>query len=108
MSLTPSHCLASAGGSFISLITGHFLASSAFSCLKFSWPGGNLLLGVDRLDRAFGLAQRAVDALVRVDHEKIRTLVEAVHGTYLHAVHVFALDAAFGDHERHDLPFSMI
>ena len=36
LSFTPSHCLASAGASFISLITGHFLASSAFSCLKFS------------------------------------------------------------------------
>ncbi len=36
LSLTPSHCLASAGASFISLITGHFLASSAFSCRKFS------------------------------------------------------------------------
>ncbi len=40
LSLTPSHCLASAGASFISLITGHCLASSAFNCLKFSWPAG--------------------------------------------------------------------
>jgi len=35
LSLTPSHCLASAGASFFSLMTGHFLASSAFSSLKF-------------------------------------------------------------------------
>ena len=40
LSLTPSHCLASSGASFISLITGHFFASSAFSCLKLSWPAG--------------------------------------------------------------------
>jgi hypothetical protein len=31
--------------------------------------------------------------------------VKAVHRTDLHAIHVLALDAAFGDHECHDLPF---
>jgi hypothetical protein len=36
LSCTPSHCLASAGASFFSLMTGHFLASSALSSLKFS------------------------------------------------------------------------
>src|SRR6266566_629705 len=40
LSLTPSHCLASAGASFFSLITGHFLASSAFSFANSSWPVG--------------------------------------------------------------------
>src|ERR1700728_3199439 len=55
---------------------------------------------------AFRLAQRAVDTLIGIDHQKIRAFVEAVDGTYLHAIHIFALDAAFGDHECHDLPFS--
>jgi hypothetical protein len=35
LSFTASHCLASAGAGFFSLITGHFLASSAFNSLKF-------------------------------------------------------------------------
>jgi len=58
-------------------------------------PFLNPRLGVwlDRFDRAFGLAHPAVDALVRVDDEHILALVEAVHGTHLDAVHVFALDA---------------
>ena len=82
-----------------------FLRQLRVQLLEVLLAGGNLLFGEDRLDRAFGLAQRAVDALVRIDHQKIRALVEAVHGTDFHAVHVLALDAAFGDHERHDLPF---
>ena len=63
--------------------------------------GRQLLLGEDRLDRAFRLAQRAIDALVRVDHQEVRALVEAVHRADLHAVHVLALDAVFGNDERH-------
>ena len=52
-------------------------------------------LGVrlDCIDRAFRLANTAIDAFVRVDDEHILALVEAVHGTHLDAVHVFALDA---------------
>src|ERR1700722_3750357 len=56
------------------------------------------LLREDRLHRTFRLAQRAVDALVRVDHEKIRPFMKAVDRADLHTVHVFAFDAAF----RHD------
>jgi hypothetical protein len=72
---------------------------------EFFLAGGNLLLGVNGLDRAFRLAQSAIDALIGIDHEKIGTLVETVDRANLDAVHVFALDAAFGDYERHDLPF---
>src|ERR1700730_14925105 len=52
-------------------------------------------LGVrlDCIDRAFRLANTAIDAFVRVDDEHILALVETVHGTHLDAVHVFALDA---------------
>src|SRR6185436_11482633 len=39
-SATPSHCLASGGAAFFSVITGHFLDSSAFSFLNSSWPAG--------------------------------------------------------------------
>src|SRR5579863_4502691 len=65
----------------------------------------DLFLGENGLHRALRLAQGAVDALVRIDHEKVRAFVKAVHRTDLHAIHVLALDAAFGDHECHDLPF---
>ena len=67
---------------------------------------GNFFLGLDRLDGTFRFAQGAVDALIRINDQKIRALMEAIDGTDLDAVHVFALDAGFGDHERHDLPFS--
>ena len=82
-----------------------FLGQIRIELLEVLLAGGNLFLGKDRFDRTLGLAQRAVDALVGIDHEKVRTLVKAVHRADFHAVHVLALDAAFGDDERHDLPF---
>ena len=36
----PSHSLASSGGGFFSVITGHCAESSAFSALNRSWPSG--------------------------------------------------------------------
>src|SRR5215475_14743703 len=50
----------------------------------------NIVLGEDRLHRALGHAERAVDALVRVDDEKIRTLPEAIDRAHVYAVGVFA------------------
>src|SRR5258707_4337539 len=82
-----------------------FFRKFGVELLEVLLAGGYLFLGIDGFDRTLGLAQRAVDALIRVDDQEIRTLVEAVDGTDLHTVHVFAFDAAFGDHERHDLPF---
>src|SRR5262245_55271650 len=60
-------------------------------------------LGVrlNRLDRAFRLADTTVDTLVGVDDEHILALVEAVHRTHFHAIHIFALDAAFDDDVGH-------
>ena len=54
-------------------------------------------VGLDRVDRAFRLADSAIDAFVRVDDEHVVALVEAVHGANLHAIHQLALDAAFVD-----------
>ena len=51
----------------------------------------------DRVDRAFRLADPAVDAFVRMNDEHILALVEAVHGANLHAIHQLTLDAAFVD-----------
>src|SRR5688572_8845435 len=61
----------------------------------------DLLLRENRLDGALRLAERAVDALLRIDDQHVRPLVETVHGADLDAVHVLALDAVFGDDKGH-------
>src|SRR5215475_7483454 len=61
----------------------------------------NVVLGEDRLHRAFGDAERAVDAFVRVDDQKIRTFPEAIDRAHVHAVGVFAANAAFGYYVSH-------
>ena len=63
-----------------------------------------VVLGEDRIHGALGLAQSAVDALLRVDHQEVRTFVEAVHRTHFDAVGVLALDTAFYDNEGHRTP----
>ena len=57
-----------------------------------------------RLGRAFRFADAAVDAFVGMDDEHVLALVEAVHRTHLHAIHVFALDAILDDDVGHVLP----
>src|SRR6266581_8846477 len=60
------------------------------------------VVGVEyRLGRALGNAQRAVDALVGVDDEKIRPFAKTIDGTDLDAIGVLALDAGFGHHKSH-------
>src|SRR5438477_6198642 len=54
-------------------------------------------IGLDRLNRAFRLADPAVDALVGMDHQHVLALVKAVDGANLDAIHVLALDALFDD-----------
>src|SRR6266513_1743514 len=58
---------------------------------------GQVFLGHDRVDRALGDADGAIDALVRIDHQHVRPLVEAVDRADVDAVGVLAFDAAFGD-----------
>jgi hypothetical protein len=36
-----------------------------------------------------------------MDHEHVLALVETVDGAHLHAIHVFAADAGFGDDVGH-------
>jgi len=62
-------------------------------------PG--LSIRLNGVHRAFRLANPAIDALVRMDHEHILALVKAVYGTDLDAVSVFALDTDFGDDVSH-------
>src|SRR4051812_19110741 len=60
------------------------------------------ILGEDRLDRAFGLAGTAVDALLRIDEELIRALVDAVHGAHVDAGPIFGVEAGLCDYVSHD------
>src|SRR3990170_51633 len=60
-----------------------------------------IILGIDRLHRAFRNTQRAIDALVRIDHQEIRPLAETVHRAHVHTVGIFASDAGFGDNIGH-------
>jgi hypothetical protein len=50
---------------------------------------------------ALGLAERAIDALVWVDHEKIRAFMKAIDGTDVYAIGKFAFDAILGYYESH-------
>src|SRR5207342_748941 len=61
----------------------------------------DVVLGIDGLGGAFGLAQRAVDALVGVDDEEVGTFVEAVDRADFDAVGVLAADAVLDDDEGH-------
>src|SRR5919112_5310244 len=58
-------------------------------------------VGKDRLGRALGLADAAVDALVGVDDEHVLALVEAIDRAHLDAIHIFAADAGIGDDVGH-------
>ena len=49
---------------------------------------------LDRVDRAFRLADAAINAFVRVDDEHVLTFVEAVHRAHFDAVHNLAANAA--------------
>jgi hypothetical protein len=64
-----------------------------------------LAVGNDRLDRTFGLAHTAIDALVGVDHQHVLTLIETIYRANLDAIHVLAADAGFGDDVGHGLRF---
>lgn len=58
-------------------------------------------VGKYRLRRAFRNTNSAVDALVRVYHQHVLTLIEAVYGTDFHTVGVLAFDAILGDDVGH-------
>ncbi|EGK71139.1 hypothetical protein METUNv1_02526 [Methyloversatilis universalis FAM5] len=64
--------------------------------------GRHVVLGEDGLGRAFRHAQRAVDALVRIDHQEVRAFAEAIDRAHIDAVGVLALDTGFGDDVSHD------
>jgi hypothetical protein len=67
-------------------------------------PGWNVVFRKNGFGRAFGLAQRAVDAFDRIDDQKIRALVKAIHRADFHAIGVFAADAVFSHNKWHNSP----
>src|SRR5204862_2737146 len=56
---------------------------------------------LDRVHRAFGLTDAAIDAFVRMNDEHVLALVETVYGAYFDAIHVFASNAAIVDDVGH-------
>src|SRR5258707_80478 len=60
-----------------------------------------LRVRLDCVDRAFRLANTAINAFIRVDDEHVLALVEAIDRTYLYAVHVLTFDTAFIDDVGH-------
>src|SRR5215208_8137685 len=62
---------------------------------------GNLVLGVNGLHRALGLAGPAIDTLFGVDKELVPAVVDAVHRADLHAGLVLRADARLGDYVGH-------
>lgn len=67
----------------------------------------NVFFGHNGVGRAFGNADGAVDAFVRIDHEEIGTFTEAVDRANVNTVGVFAEDAGFGHYMCHwKTPFS--
>ena len=61
----------------------------------------DVFLGNDRVDRALGDADGAVDALVGVDRQEVRAFTEAIDRADVDAVGVLAADARFEDDVGH-------
>src|SRR5262245_63005782 len=81
-----------------SLFDRNIRPSFRIFCVKLQPPlSARFSIRLDRLDRAFRLAHAAIDAFFRMDDKHVLTLVEAIDGANLHAVHQFALDATLVD-----------
>jgi hypothetical protein len=62
---------------------------------------GNVVVGEDGLGGTLRDAQRAIDALIRIDDQKVRAFVEAIHRTNFDAIGVFTLDAVISHDVGH-------
>ena len=60
--------------------------------------GPRLGVGLDRLDRAFRLANPAIDTFVRMNDQHVLALVETIHGADFHTIHQLTFDAALIDY----------
>ena len=61
----------------------------------------NFVFGTNGVRRTLRLTERAIDALVGIDDEKIGPLVKTIHGTDVHAIRELAPDAIFSHYESH-------
>ena len=68
---------------------------------------GNIVFRENRLNGAFGHAQRAVDALIWIDDEDVRTFAKTVDRAHINAIGILAFDAALDDDVGHILPVSV-
>src|SRR6185436_4477069 len=68
---------------------------------EFCLVGRNVVLRENGLDGTLRHAERAIDAFVRIDDEKVRTLAEAVDRADIDAVGILAADTGFGDDVSH-------
>ena len=66
----------------------------------------HVFFGKNRGFRAFRDADRAVDALIGIDDDKIGAFAEAVDGADIDAVGTLAVDAAFANNVSHGIKFS--
>src|SRR5262249_16757534 len=96
LSAFPSHSFQSGGGTLDRNIWPDFRVFRV-QCQPFLKPWFGISL--DGIDGTFRFANATVDAFVRMDHEHILALVEAVHGAHRDANHGFAANAAFVDHQ---------
>src|ERR1700735_722595 len=61
------------------------------------WRGMLVVVRLYCIDRTFGLAHTTIDTFIRMDNEHVLTLVKAIDGADLHAIHQLALDATLVD-----------
>jgi hypothetical protein len=61
-----------------------------------------VFFGIDSIDGAFRYANRAVDALVRVNGEEVGAFAKAVNRADIYAIGVFAADTGFRNNVGHD------
>jgi hypothetical protein len=68
---------------------------------KFCLIGWNFVFRIDGVYRALRFTQCAIDALVRVNHQKVRAFVEAVYRTHFHTISVLTVDTVLANNKRH-------
>jgi hypothetical protein len=64
-------------------------------------PFWDLILRIDCVHRALRDAQITINAIFRIDHEKIGPFVKTFGGTYLDTSRMFAVNAVFGNDVGH-------
>src|SRR5262245_3420040 len=63
----------------------------------------DIVFGENRFDRTFRNAQRAIDALVRIDDQDVGAFTKTIHRADVYAIGIFALDAALGHNVSHGM-----